>query len=65
MTSKWVINQVITKKYHCIMKAGGSVIAFFAKANKNKSQANNSQSSYNPNKKCLYCNRKGHNTSEC
>ena len=60
MTSKWVVDQVIAEEHHIIAQSGGNATAFFAKAQKDKSEHNNFNS-----KKCHYCKRKGHDTSEC
>ena len=65
MTSKWVIDQVVAEEHHRITKFDGNANAYFAKVNKNKSRANDSRSSYDPGKKCSYCDRKGHDASEC
>ena len=61
ISSKWVVDQVITEEHHRITQSGGAASTFYAKANKGKSTQGNS----NSNIKCSHCKKKGHKKAEC
>ena len=55
-SSNWVTNQIIAKEQHRIAESSSSAASFFA---------NTKCGSNHNSKKCSYCDKRGHNMSDC
>ena len=55
-SSNWVADQIIAEEQHRIAESGNSAASFFANAKRGPNRNN---------KKCSYCDKRGHDVSDC